>query len=380
MSTLRVTNTVGLDALAAKPGSSGEREILEEDAFKHRIAIEQRRTERSKQPFLLMLLRVNGHAASHAKDMERLISALIPAIRETDVVGWYWEQSTIGVVFTCLSPDDCNASLGAILARISSAVRDEFTPGQFGRVNISCHFFPDDWDGGNGGEPRDPSLYPDSCGPGVKESVLLQTKRMMDIAGAAFLVLMSLPFSLVIAALIKATSDGPILFKQQRVGQYGRCFTFLKFRSMYVNNDHSVHKDYVTQLIAGHGGKIAPSDGGDEVYKLANDQRITRIGRFLRKTSLDELPQFLNVLCGDMSLVGPRPPIPYELAAYQTWHRRRLLKMKPGITGLWQVTGRSKVTFDDMVRLDLRYAAFWSPWLDLRILMRTPVAVIKGAY
>jgi lipopolysaccharide/colanic/teichoic acid biosynthesis glycosyltransferase len=110
------------------------------------------------------------------------------------------------------------------------------------------------------------------------------------------------------------------------------------------------------------------------------DKRITSIGKFLRKTSLDELPQFLNVLRGDMSLVGPRPPVPYELAAYQTWHRRRVLQVKPGITGLWQVTGRSRVRFDDMVRLDLRYAISWSPWLDVKILMKTPAAVIKGAY
>jgi lipopolysaccharide/colanic/teichoic acid biosynthesis glycosyltransferase len=115
------------------------------------------------------------------------------------------------------------------------------------------------------------------------------------------------------------------------------------------------------------------------VYKITNDKRITPIGKFLRRTSLDELPQFLNVLWGDMSLVGPRPPIPYELAAYQTWHRRRLLDVKPGITGLWQVTGRSTVKFDEMVRLDLRYATSWTPWLDLRILLQTPLAVIKGS-
>jgi lipopolysaccharide/colanic/teichoic acid biosynthesis glycosyltransferase len=115
------------------------------------------------------------------------------------------------------------------------------------------------------------------------------------------------------------------------------------------------------------------------VYKLTGDKRITPIGRFLRKTSLDELPQFLNVLRGDMSLVGPRPPIPYELAAYQTWHRRRLLEVKPGITGLWQVSGRSTVDFDAMVRLDLKYATSWSPWLDIKILLRTPIAVVRGS-
>lgn len=190
--------------------------------------------------------------------------------------------------------------------------------------------------------------------------------------------LLCLPFCVLIALVVKATSKGPVLFRQQRVGQYGKQFTFLKFRSMYVDNDHSVHKQFVTQMITREldGARSEKNQG---VYKLTSDKRITRVGRFLRRTSLDELPQFINVLRGDMSLVGPRPPIPYELAAYQTWHRRRLLEVKPGITGLWQVTGRSTVDFDEMVRLDLRYATSWTPWLDLRILLRTPLAVIKGS-
>ena len=148
---------------------------------------------------------------------------------------------------------------------------------------------------------------------------------------------------------------------------------------MYVNNDNSVHKEFVTKLIASRGESETAHGNRENVYKITNDKRITPLGRFLRRTSLDELPQFLNVLWGDMSLVGPRPPIPYELAAYQTWHRRRLLDVKPGITGLWQVTGRSTVKFDEMVRLDLRYAMSWSPWLDIRILLRTPFAVIRGS-
>ena len=190
--------------------------------------------------------------------------------------------------------------------------------------------------------------------------------------------LLCLPFCVLIALVVKATSKGPVLFRQQRVGHYGKQFTFLKFRSMYVDNDHSVHKQFVTQMITREldGARSEKNQG---VYKLTSDKRITRVGRFLRRTSLDELPQFINVLRGDMSLVGPRPPIPYELAAYQTWHRRRLLEVKPGITGLWQVTGRSTVDFDEMVRLDLRYATSWTPWLDLRILLRTPLAVIKGS-
>jgi lipopolysaccharide/colanic/teichoic acid biosynthesis glycosyltransferase len=203
-------------------------------------------------------------------------------------------------------------------------------------------------------------------------------KRAIDIVGGTLLALLCLPFCVLIALLVKATSKGPVLFRQQRVGQHGKQFTFLKFRSMDVDNDHSVHKEFVTQMITRELDRDK-SERNQGVYKLTSDKRITRLGKFLRRTSLDELPQFINVLRGDMSLVGPRPPIPYELAAYQTWHRRRLLEVKPGITGLWQVTGRSTVDFDEMVRLDLRYATSWTPWLDLRILIRTPAAVIKGS-
>jgi len=181
-----------------------------------------------------------------------------------------------------------------------------------------------------------------------------------------------------IALTIKFTSQGPVFFKQQRVGRFGKTFTFLKFRSMYVNNDSKVHEEYVKKLIKDAADPVSTNKSGAGVYKLVNDKRITPLGKFLRRSSLDELPQFLNVLVGDMSLVGPRPPIPYELAAYQTWHRRRLLSVKPGITGLWQVMNRSTVKFDEMVRLDLRYASTWTPWLDVKILLRTPAAVIKG--
>jgi lipopolysaccharide/colanic/teichoic acid biosynthesis glycosyltransferase len=202
-------------------------------------------------------------------------------------------------------------------------------------------------------------------------------KRCVDIAGSLTAILFAAPVFLTIAAVIKLTSKGPILFRQKRVGQYGRTFTFLKFRSMYLNNDPAIHEDYVKRLIAGSVDSNA-GPGGRSVYKLTNDPRITPVGRFLRKTSLDELPQFFNVLSGGMSLVGPRPPIPYEVECYDIWHKRRLLAVKPGITGLWQVTGRSRNTFDEMVRLDLRYAKSRSLWLDLKILLQTPRAVVLG--
>src|SRR5215831_5472907 len=142
------------------------------------------------------------------------------------------------------------------------------------------------------------------------------------------------PVFLLIALAIKLTSKGPVLFRQRRVGKDGRSFTFLKFRSMYVNNDTSQHARYIKELIEGSANLKARADGRDGVFKLIDDPRITTVGKVLRQTSLDELPQFLNVLIGDMSLVGPRPPIPYEVEVYYTWHRRRL-EVKPGITGLW---------------------------------------------
>jgi lipopolysaccharide/colanic/teichoic acid biosynthesis glycosyltransferase len=162
------------------------------------------------------------------------------------------------------------------------------------------------------------------------------------------------------------------------VGQYGAPFVFLKFRSMSVDNDCGIHRDYVRALISGRAERKSPSGKSQGVYKLTRDPRVTRIGALLRRTSLDELPQLYNVLKGEMSLVGPRPAIPYEVEAYELWHRRRVLEAKPGLTGLWQVKGRSRVTFDEMVRLDVRYAVTQSLWLDAKILIGTPRAVILG--
>ena len=146
---------------------------------------------------------------------------------------------------------------------------------------------------------------------------------------------------------------------------------------MYANNDLKIHQEFMKQVINGKHDGLA-SDGAKPVFKMTNDPRITRIGKFIRRTSLDELPQFINVLRGEMSLVGPRPPLAYEYEEYDPWHRRRVLEVKPGITGLWQVEGRSRVRFDDMVRLDLQYARGWSLWLDIQILLKTPRAVVFG--
>jgi lipopolysaccharide/colanic/teichoic acid biosynthesis glycosyltransferase len=199
----------------------------------------------------------------------------------------------------------------------------------------------------------------------------------MDVIGSLGALVLFSPILLLLAVIVKLTSRGPIFFRQERIGQYGKRFTFLKFRSMYFGNDSTIHQQYIQDLISGSASR-ENGDVGRTVYKLMKDPRVTPFGRFLRKSSLDELPQLFNVLLGQMSLVGPRPPIPYEFACYDVWHKPRLLAVKPGITGLWQVEGRSRVPFDTMVRLDLQYARSWSLWLDIKILLQTPRAVLMG--
>jgi lipopolysaccharide/colanic/teichoic acid biosynthesis glycosyltransferase len=200
-------------------------------------------------------------------------------------------------------------------------------------------------------------------------------KRLLDIAGSAALLALLSPVFLVIAALIKVSSKGPVLFRQPRVGQCGRRFTMFKFRTMHVNADEAVHQQYVARFIESGATATATSD---KVFKIVDDPRVTPLGHFLRRSSLDELPQFWNVFRGEMSLVGPRPPLAYEVQRYKRWHLRRLWEAKPGITGLWQVKGRSRTTFDEMVRLDLQYAKTHSLWTDIKILLATPLAVVSG--
>jgi lipopolysaccharide/colanic/teichoic acid biosynthesis glycosyltransferase len=361
--------------------STGTHEVLNEGTLKRMIAVERKRTERSGEPFLLMLLEAGNPQSleKNEKALNNILSVLPLSIRDTDIIGWYKDRTTVGVIFTGLARKDQSSILSVILSKVSTTLRDQLTPDQFNQVSISFHFFPDDWDHDHRGRPSNPALYPDLLSPDKDTDSLLRIKQAMDIVGSVLLLILCTPLFLMIALAIKASSKGPVFFRQQRVGQYGRYFTFLKFRSMRTDNDPSVHKEFATRLIAGEIAHNLSNGNGKITYKLTNDKRITRVGKFLRRSSLDELPQLVNVLKGDMSLVGPRPAMPYELAAYQTWHRRRVLEVKPGITGLWQVTGRSSVRFDEMVRLDLQYATSWSPWLDLKILMRTPRAVIGGA-
>jgi lipopolysaccharide/colanic/teichoic acid biosynthesis glycosyltransferase len=203
-------------------------------------------------------------------------------------------------------------------------------------------------------------------------------KRTIDIVGSVAALTALSPVLATCAAIVRLGSRGPILFRQKRIGQDGRPFTLLKLRTMYVNADSSVHEAYVKRYIAGDVG--AEAAGGTPVFKLTGDPRITPAGHWLRRLSLDELPQLINVLRGDMSLVGPRPPLPYEVEHYRPRDLQRLRAM-PGITGLWQVSGRNQTTFSEMIDLDLDYIKRWSVWLDLWILWRTiPVVLFPDGH
>jgi lipopolysaccharide/colanic/teichoic acid biosynthesis glycosyltransferase len=354
--------------------------FLVEDSFLRMLALERKRTERSHRRFVLMLLE-SGSLLKGGTSKEifgRVLDALFRSTRETDLKGWYKSGHTIGVIFTEIGSAESGSVANALLSKVLTALGRTLTIDQINEIRLSFHVFPEDWENHDSETPADSALYPEGCGEEARRGARA-LKRSMDIAGSFSAVIFLSPLFALIAIAIKLTSKGPILFRQPRIGQFGRRFTFLKFRSMYFMNDHSVHEEFMGRLISGRNGFHQKNGSQRPVYKLTKDPRVTPLGRFLRRTSLDELPQFLNVLRGEMSLVGPRPPIPYELRRYDIWHRRRVLAAKPGMTGLWQVSGRSRVTFDDMVRLDLKYARSWSLWIDLQILLQTPAAVISGS-
>ncbi len=357
-----------------------QRSILSEDAFLTMLSLERKRTERSNRRFVLMLLACGKllKAGDRQAVLDKILCGLADSIRETDIRGWYEDGLVIGVIFTEIGTAEGRSVAGALLTKVTAALSTGLSIEQIGEIRLSFRVFPEDWEEGKIGSPADLTLYPDLVERSERKRTARILKRSIDIAGSLAALIVLSPVLLAIAVAIKLTSKGPILFRQKRLGLNGEAFTFLKFRSMYASNDHGVHQEFVKRLISGRVDPECPL-GDQQVYKLTKDPRVTSIGRFLRRTSLDELPQFVNTLAGDMSLVGPRPPIPYEVESYDIWHRKRLQAIKPGITGLWQVQGRSRVKFDDMVRLDLQYASSWSLWGDIRILLQTPRAVFTGA-
>ncbi len=356
---------------SAHPMASGE------ETFRAILTLERRRAERSRNPFILMLLDAHQENGTARMILHKAIDAVASSTRETDALGWYKDGSILGVIFTEVGKEDLALASEILRAKIRTSLQEQLGSETAGKIAISVHLFPEKWDRNGPHWVADSKLYPELDKRAPNKKISLGVKRAMDIIGSAALLLLLSPLLAVIAAIIKLTSDGPVLFKQERLGRFGQRFNCLKFRTMHVNNDPKIHQEYIQQYIEGSAAKKS-EDGAPTVYKITSDPRVTPIGRFLRKSSLDEVPQFWNVLQGTMSLVGPRPPVPYEFEVYDVWHRRRVLEVKPGVTGLWQVSGRSRLTFDEMVRLDLQYCKSWSLWLDLKILFATPRAVLSG--
>lgn len=381
---VRATPASGLHEISSgrrSPGlgrSSTRRDhVLNDQAFRAMLALERRRAERSGRSFILMLLDATGvnNGVRRADVPQRLSQLVSDAIRESDLIGWYLDQEILGVVFTEIDADQKYVHAEALHCRLVEVLQAGLEPAIASGIVLSIHVFPESWSSGSSDPAADIKLYPDVAGRAPKLPLI--TKRLMDILGSAALIAALAPVLAAVAIAIKLTSKGPVVFRQKRLGRLGKSFQCLKFRTMYVDNDEKIHREYVQSFIA---GEVKQESGcaSHAVFKIKNDPRVTAVGAFLRRTSLDELPQFWNVLRGEMSLVGPRPSLAYEFEAYDLWHRRRVLEVKPGVTGLWQVIGRSRTTFQEMVRMDLRYCQHWSLSLDVKILLATPLAVVRG--
>ena len=356
----------------------GLRQIFDERLFRSTITRERRRTERSGLAMAVLLIGLHGDRQEDAAELFVGVADALSAIKsDVDIAGWFEHHSILGLVV----PDINTGNLTEVCDRLEEKLRREisrrFNGGGVDRLSIRLLVYP---------EPRrlgeenlqliDPFLYPELQARQHTITNFQVIKRGMDVLASILLLILLSPLLFLIAGLVKLSSRGPVIFRQVRIGQMMKPFMICKFRTMYADSDSGIHHEYVSWFI-GSSGKTEEK-GKASFFKLTNDPRITPIGQFLRKTSLDELPQLWNVLRGDMSLVGPRPPLWYELQQYKPWHRHRVLEAKPGITGLWQVTGRSRTTFDEMVRLDLRYARGYSLWADIKILLATPAAVIRG--
>ena len=345
--------------------------VVVEELFRGALIREQRRADRSKQQLLLVSISL-PQTANGQHGWAPVIDALRAITRETDITGWLDAGRTLSVILPAVqgSTTQLASQLRARVQQELSKRCGDDTLDSFS-VAVSLH-------------PGQADVSEDAAGvfsplPAFhfahERRGYSAVKRVLDVLCSLALLAFLSPVFLVVAVLVKLTSSGPVFFRQSRIGYLGKPFPMLKFRTMRVNADSAVHQQFVTNFIKS-GARQDPATPG--FFKIARDPRVTSIGRILRKTSLDELPQLWNVFCGDMSLVGPRPPLQYEVEQYEAWHRRRVLEAKPGITGLWQVTGRSRTTFDDMVRLDLRYAKTCSLSTDVKILLATPAAVISG--
>ena len=377
------------------------RGVLAQERFNAIILREKARADRNQHPFSLLLFNT-AIPETNSIGVQYLADVLAKRIRLTDEVGWF-DNKCIGV----LLPDTPSAGAKSLADDICKAITTKTSPPEY-----TVHTYPSTWfNNGNGHlaqlhfadsylehkittsralsvPTKDADGGKDMFGthltstdttlscvalPQATERYLLYPlpawKRAMDVIFALLGLVVLSPILLLVAIIVKTVSPGPVFFKQQRIGHWGKPFKMWKFRTMHSNADTYNHKNHVSQLINGEG-----SD--KPMTKLDDDPRIIKFGKILRETCIDELPQLINVLMGEMSLVGPRPPLSYEVEKYSQWNYARFDAV-PGITGLWQVSGKNRLTFFEMMRLDIQYLRKMSLWLDIIILLKTPLAIVS---
>jgi len=346
--------------------------ILPRSKFIHCLRMEKLRTDRSNAPLSVALFFLRENNENGRKTIEEFLTYLNRITRETDIKGWL-DKNIIGILLPNTDNKGVKLWIEKLIqgnGRLEYSVITGIYPDHIFHQLLSV-------------EENEPDFFPLDLDAAPKPlGVQRLLKRAIDMLGSLCGLILLSPILLMIALAVRVSSPGPVIFKQMRIGLKGVRFAFYKFRSMHSNADDQIHREYVANLIRGRLDKINQGDGENPFFKMKADSRVTRVGKVLRKLSLDELPQLFNVLKGDMSLVGPRPPLTYEVEKYEPWHLRRILEVKPGITGLWQVKGRSKTTFNDMVRMDINYINKWSLWLDIKLVVMTPWSILsaKGAY
>jgi lipopolysaccharide/colanic/teichoic acid biosynthesis glycosyltransferase len=365
------------------------------------IEREKGRADRLGQFFSLILFDIDPGNGTCGSSIQRLVLALARRVRVTDEMGWLDDNCLVAVL-----PGTHSEGAGKMAADVDAKVVSEVSGAPFYRYSVytypatgadaASEEFPGSGmsRGGDASRTEGPQESPQETapagGPGPNKAPAVREdgrslaliermirgrpiprwKRAMDVAGALLSLILLSPVFAAVALLIKAVSPGPVFFKQERIGYMGKPFTFWKFRTMHAGNDATQHERHLSELIRSDRPMIKLDDGKDD--------RIIPFGRILRKLCLDELPQLFNVLGGTMSLVGPRPCLPYEAREYLLWHARRF-DILPGMTGLWQVSGKNRTTFKEMIRLDIRYARKVSPWTDIGILLRTVPAIVSQA-
>jgi lipopolysaccharide/colanic/teichoic acid biosynthesis glycosyltransferase len=365
----RVTDDVSASGvyrrLTVSPAAASH--MLAKHQYFKQVQLEKRRTDRSKAPLSMIVFHADSTAQRGMQNIKGLADMLQRSKRETDILGYIGEGR-----LALLLPDTNGTGVETLIRNLrarageleytttSSTYPDALFDSLLAADTLLTEAFP--------------LLIEDASSASARSEGL---KRAFDLVGSTLLLLLLSPVMIATAVAIATTSRGPVIFKQIRLGRRGVPFVFYKFRSMLVGADDTIHRDYVASLINGQHEQVNQGDDASPHYKIKSDPRVTGVGSFIRATSIDELPQLFNVVKGDMSLVGPRPPLPYEAEKYQSWHLRRVLESRPGITGLWQVEGRSRTSFDDMVRLDLRYIRNCSLKLDLKILLKTVLVVLR---